>query len=80
MSFMITWDADKIISDLRAAAAQANSPYNEGYSQWGCKRDLLKVKYALDDMLNGMATFSDLEQRFIEDQEKKKVWKTLETK
>lgn len=80
MGFKITWDADKIISDLRAAASQANSSYNDGFSAWGCKKDLLKVKYALDDMLHNMPTFNYLEQQFIDEQEKNRVWKALETK
>lgn len=77
MSFKITWDADKIISELRAAAAQANSSYNDGFSAWGCKKDMLKVKYALDEMLATTSHFSHLEDRFVEEQEKTQVWKTL---
>ena len=76
MSFMIRWDADKIVSDLRACSSQVKSPYNDGFIQWGCKKDLLKVKYALDEMLSDCPTFHG-EDEFIAEQEKKQTWKIL---
>ena len=76
---MITWDADKIISDLRTAAAQVNSPYNDGFSAWHCKQDLLKVKYALDAMLDQTPNFSHMEAKFHEQMAKEQTWKILKT-
>jgi len=80
MGFRIIWDADKIISDLRACAAQAASPYNDGYSAWYCKKDLLTVKYALDEMLERCPTFSTDEGSFHQDMAKQKMWKVLNDK
>ena len=80
MGFRITWDADKIISDLRACTAQAVSPYNDGYSAWDCKKDLLTVKYALDEMLERCPSFSTVEDSFHEDMLKQKTWKILNDK
>ncbi len=77
MSFKITWDTDKIIGDLRACTAQASSHYNDGFSAWGCKRDLLLVKYALDEMLEKCPNFSHEEEKFHDEMSKKKIWKTL---
>jgi len=80
MGFRITWDADKIISDLRACTSQAVSTYNDGYSAWDCKKDLLRVKYALDEMLERCPTFSTVEDSFHEDMSKQKTWKVLNDK
>lgn len=80
MSFIITWDADRIIRDLRACTAQASSPYNDGFSAWGCKRDLLRVKYALDEMLKDCPNFSGDEEKFHNDMAKEKTWRTLNDK
>ena len=80
MGFKITWDADKIISDLRACTAQASSSYNDGFSAWGCKKDLLRVKYALDEMLNRCPNFSHEEEKFHKEMAKEKTWKTLNDK
>jgi len=80
MGFRITWDANKIISDLRACTAQAVSPYNDGYGAWDCKKDLLTVKYALDEMLERCPSFSTVEDSFHEDMSKQKTWKVLNDK
>jgi hypothetical protein len=79
MSFIINWDVDKIINDLRSAHAQAASSYNDGFSAWGCKRDLLKVKYALDAMLDQTPSFSHVEAQFHEQMAKEQTWKILKT-
>lgn len=80
MSFKISWDADKIISELRACTAQASSYYNDGFSAWGCKKDLLRVKYALEEMLERCPTFSSEEQKFHDEMSKQKTWRTLNDK
>jgi hypothetical protein len=76
MSFRITWDSDQIIGDLHRCATQVASPYNDGFSAWGCKQDLLQVKYELDAMLQDLPAFAD-EADYIRELEKKTVWKTL---
>lgn len=79
MSFIKRWDADKIISDLNACNAQLISPYNDGFTQWSCKEDLIRVKYALDEILENSPTFAP-ENKFIEEMEKQKTWKKLNAK
>jgi len=80
MGFRITWDADKIISDLHACSAQASSAYNDGFSAWHCKKDLLRVKYALDGMLERCPNFSYEEEKFHEEMAQQKTWKVLNDK
>lgn len=79
MSFKITWDVARIIADLRACRAQVASPYNDGFSAWGCKQDLLQVKYELDRMLQDLPTFAGEEEYCLE-QEKRNVWQALNKK
>ena len=59
MGFRMRWDVPQIILALRAAAAETASPYNDGFTAWHCKQDLLQVKYALEHMLKDLPTFSD---------------------
>ncbi len=80
MGFNIYWDTDKIISDLRACAGQAISPYNDGYSAWYCKKDLLIIKYELEELLDRCPTFSHVEEKFHDEMAKQKTWKTLNDK
>ena len=76
MTFRITWDAAQIIADLRAAARQAGNPYNDGFTAWGCKQDLLQVKYELDRMLRDLPHFAG-EDEYCKQQEKQDVWRAL---
>jgi hypothetical protein len=77
MGFLKRWDVDSIKSQLTRCAIEACSGYNDGYSQWNCKKDLLDIKYMLDDMLERMPTFSNLEDEYHEEREKDKAWKVL---
>ena len=79
MSFIKRWDADKIISELRHCTAQAGSVYNDGFTAWGCKQDLLQVKYELERMLRDLPTFAG-EDEYCREQEKQDVWRTLKQK
>lgn len=76
MAFKITWDVSQILTDLRRCAGQVSSPYNDGFSAWHCKQDLLQVKYALDQMLKDLPHFAD-EDEWIEQQQKQQVWQIL---
>jgi hypothetical protein len=76
MGFKITWSSDSILSDLRACAREAGSPYNDGFTAWHCKQDLLRVKYELDQMLDQLPNFAN-EQEYIQELKKKTVWKIL---
>ena len=77
MSFRISWDSQKIIDDLQKAYSQAASPYNDGFSAWGCKKDLLEVKYALDGMIERLPNFGHLEKEYTEEKSKETTWKVL---
>lgn len=79
MGFKISWDVPLILANLRRCAAEAASPYNDGFSAWHCKQDLLQVKYELDRMLRDLPHFAD-EDEWIRQQEKRDVWRCLTTK
>lgn len=76
MGFIKRWDADQIINGLRACYGQASSHYNDGFVAWGCKQDLYRVKFELDEMLKNSPTFAG-EQEWVEQQQ---IWKALNDK
>jgi hypothetical protein len=76
MGFKITWSADSILSNLTACAREARSPYNDGFTAWRCKQDLLRVKYEMDRILADLPTFAG-EEEYIQELTKKTVWETL---
>jgi hypothetical protein len=80
MGFVKRWDAESIKIQLTRCGIEACSGYNDGYSQWNCKKDLLDIKYMLDDMLERIPTFSNLEEEYHEQREKDRAWKVLNEK
>lgn len=76
MSFVIRWDKSQIIRDISACAAQVGSPYNDGFSAWGCKKDLLDIQYHLEQTLKELPTFAT-EEEYFREREKQQVWKAL---
>jgi hypothetical protein len=79
MSFVKRWDVDDIQRQLNACSAQVYSSYNDGFTQWYCKQDLLRVKYQLDELLRTAPTFAG-EQEFINELDQQLVWKRLNEK
>jgi len=76
MGFVKKWDVNDIQRQLRSCAAQVNSEYNDGFTAWTCKQDLLNVKYQLDELLRSCPTFAD-ESEYIASIEKHITWKRL---
>ena len=79
MGFQKRWDVGDIQRQLNACAGQMNSNYNDGFTQWGCKQDLLVVKYQLDELLRTAPTFAP-EKEFVDQLDKELVWKRLNEK
>ncbi len=76
MGFQKRWDVGEIQRQINACSAQVNSPYNDGFTSWACKQDLLIVKYQLDELLRSTPKFAP-EEDFVKELEQKLVWKRL---
>lgn len=76
MSFIKRWDVDDIQRQINACSVQVNSIYNDGFTGWACKQDLLRVKYQLDELLRSMPKFAG-EEEFVNELEKQLMWKRL---
>lgn len=79
MGFQKRWDVGDIQRQIGACSVEMNSGYNDGFTQWHCKQDLLIVKYQLDEILRTASKFAD-EDQFIEQLNKQLVWKRLNEK
>lgn len=79
MSFIKRWDVDDIQRQLNACAAEVNYVKHDGFTQWHCKQDLIRVKYQLDEILRTAPRFAD-EDEFRTELEKQLVWKRLNEK
>lgn len=51
-------------SQLRKIFIEATSPYNDGYVQSACKRDLVMLKYELERLVSECPDFGDAEKQW----------------
>ena len=79
MSFKKNWDVSDITSQVHSLAREISSPYNDGYTQWHCKQDLYQIKQLVDQALARSPDFGDLEQEWLQTQEKKHIIKILKS-
>jgi hypothetical protein len=68
-----------ITSQVHSLAREISSPYNDGYTQWHCKQDLYQIKQLVDQALARSPDFGDLEQEWLQTQEKKHIIKILKS-
>lgn len=58
------------------AGVELCSPKNDGFTQWEIKKDLYKLKWLLDQIMDDSSTFVD-EEQFLKEHEQVKMWRTL---
>ena len=76
MGYKKSWDVSSITSQIHSIARECSSPYNDGYTAFGCKQDLYQLKELLDTVIKNSPTFSG-EQEWLQEQEKKRIIKIL---
>jgi diphthamide biosynthesis methyltransferase len=76
MGYKKSWDVSSITSQIHSIARECSSPYNDGYTAFGCKQDLYQLKELLDNVIRNSPTFSG-EQEWLQEQEKKRIIKIL---
>lgn len=62
MGFKKSWDPDAICIQLSRMASECRSPFNDGFTAFEIKKDLLKVKHCLEDLLEICPTFAGEEE------------------
>lgn len=73
----IRWSVEDIATQIHALSAELNSPYNDGFTAWGCKQDLLIIQTLINDALKDAPEFGDLETDWLKEQEQKRIIKIL---
>jgi hypothetical protein len=70
------WNVEEIYRQINSAYFNCSDSRLDGYSTWGIKQDLWKIKWHLDEIIKKCPTFSP-EEEWIREQEKNKVIKIL---
>lgn len=69
-------DYNSVHHQIYMAGVELNNARNDGFVQWELKKDLYKIKFLVDEILNSSPTFV-AESEFLEEHSKKKMWRTL---
>lgn len=77
MGFKKSWDADSVASQIHAIAREASSPYNDGFTGWGCKQDLYRIQQILNEALSRCPNYGTIEEEWLKEQEQKRIIKIL---
>ena len=73
------WNLTEIENQLQRIYYACSDPKMDGFVTWGCKQDLYRVKFQVDELLKKCPKYS-VEAECLEELEKQKVWKTLNDK
>ena len=73
------WNREKIEQEIWKIKFAATDPRMDGFVTWGCKQDLIRLKYYIEDALEDCSTYVG-EQEFINKLEAERTFKVLQTK
>ena len=70
------WNREKIEQDLWKIKFAATDPRMDGFTTFGCKKDLIMLKYYIEDLLEECNSYS-IEQEFVDELEASRTFKLL---
>ena len=73
---IITWNPKDIIRQIQTMYYNATDPRMDGFVTWPIKQDLYRLKWLIDESLAKSSTYVG-EAEWLEEEEKKRVWKIL---
>jgi hypothetical protein len=57
MGFKMSWSVSKIKGDLQMMSHECRYHGNDGFTQFAIKKDLMEIKFLLEDLLENCPTF-----------------------
>lgn len=78
MGFKKSWDVANVTGQIYTMARECASPYNDGFTGWGIKKDLHEIKAIIDAVIKNTPTFAD-EPQWLTTQEQKRILKHLKS-
>ena len=70
------WNREKIEQELWKIKFACTDPRMDGFTTWGCKKDLIMLKYYIDDILAKCSTYVG-EEEFINELEANRTFELL---
>lgn len=79
MGFKKSWDVADITRQLHSLARECKSPYNDGFTAFELKKELHLIKAIVDQAMEESPNFGDMEDQWLQEQEKKRIIKILKS-
>ena len=73
---IINWNINHIKQEIWKIKHACTDPRQDGFTTWGCKQDLIVLKYYIEDMLSACPTYS-VEKEFIDELEAERTFALL---
>ena len=77
MGYKFSYDMTKAAKEINAAVYDANDMNQPGIICWGAKQDLYRIKWIAEDALKRCGGFGETEEKWLKEQEQKKIIKIL---
>ena len=77
MGFKKSWDVSSITSQIHSLSRECSRPYNDGFTAWGCKQDLLVIQQLVNEAIKVSPNFGEMEAEWLKEQEQKRIIKIL---
>lgn len=75
---IITWSVEAVENQLQRMYYACTDPKMDGFVTWGCKQDLYRVKFLVDELLKKCPEYS-VEAEWLREQEAEKIVKVLKS-
>jgi hypothetical protein len=62
MGFKMSWSVSRIKGDLQMMSHECRYHGNDGFTQFAIKKDLIEIKFLLEDLLETCPTFAGEEE------------------
>ena len=73
MSLRKSWDVADIANQLHSLSRECSSSYNDGITSFEFKKELYIIKEVLDQALSNAPDFGELEKRWLNEREQKRI-------
>ena len=72
------WNVDTVETQLQRMYWACTDPKMDGFVTWGCKQDLYRVKFLVDELLKKCPEYS-VEEEWLREREAEKIVKILKS-
>lgn len=76
MGFIRPLDYTGVYHQIWMAGVEINDPRNDGFTQWGVKQDLWRLKYLLDNIIQQSPVFVG-EDEFLKELDQERIMQVL---